>query len=395
MTFKYNGSPFTPRRGWNAPQACHYSPAHGLRFVAFKTPRAFTLEAYGRTHSISLQARGICTVRPTTTTCSQFTFPGVGPEDFRAGSAIGISPYGDPDPIETHDAIMRRCPIALNDPGSGRVLGVKNVDATGYALDGFTQLKGYAPNTGIKRYDDQHGVRAYRVGLLHKRDPFVDMDLAALLLDWKLAWLPRMDEMLAGPAGMGHGNAGRALAWGVYLAVLRQDSATCDKARAVVRHIQDPNTGLLQRLRQGEFFGSPHPWSPVSEGGSGVPAGVDVAQGIEAAMHVLVLFELGMPNEAWKLADTLLAAPTRKWIDCRDGKGIGVHGADPFHAWFAIGRAAKANATRGRAYALKWPVPKPAYMGGAAGPYATIPLVKGALTSWGDVGKSRLALEYL
>lgn len=392
-TFTFNGQPITPTRGWNQDIGAHYSAGVGFRFVGFKEPRVFSLGAYDRTHTIALQARDICTIRPDTVTPSEFIWPGQGPEDFRSGGAFGISPFGDADGIATHDAIMRRCPVALIDPATGRQ--IKPTNLAGYDCVRFSQIPGYAPNTGTKCYDDQHLVRAYRVGLMYLKDPFVEMDLKALLHDWKLVWMPRLDSALTMPAGQGHGNLGRAFAWGVHLAFVLGDTNVTTKARDVVRHLAHPTTGAIQRLKYGSFYGNPDPWTT-----NGVPTNVDVSQGIELDMHVLVFAEIGCTEQAHRLAQTVLSQPRKKWIAWNDGAGVGNAPADIEHAWIGIAGAGKyLGAATGTALARAWPIPHPPHLP----PYNTIPVgpfqdtakIRAALAGWAAWGKMRPAMEWL
>lgn len=397
--FTYNGVPFSPVRGWNATKACHYSPSHGLRFVAFKQPRSFTLTAYGRTWAIQMPARGIRTIRPTTTTIQPFAFNG-DPSDFSGGNAQGVNPCGDPEPVDVHDAIFARCAVALNDPLSGRMLGLNNVLGGGYNLSGYGQLPGYPAPVWPLCYDGEHRIRAYRVGIKHLDDPFVQMDLKALLLDSKLFWKPYGDAILKGPGGHGHGYVGRSWSWTAYLSWLVGDTAFTDHMIRVARHVIDPATGSPQRLVNPDthggvgFWGSPQPWKPKNAGGSNVPAQRDVFQDLEASHQVAVFAKLGMHAEAIDLAETMLARPLRKWIDCETGLGLGDDYADPAQAWLGIGALAEIDKPRALEYAKTWPIMRdPKVYGGSVGPFPTLAQQREALVAQNEPGKTAWFLE--
>lgn len=396
ITITINDVNHTITRGWtklSPTLGCHYVAGVGVRFYS-KARALVKIKAYNIDTTYQFESRGVCTIRPTTTALTQYVFNGVGPEDFRAGGAMGINPCGDSRPIEEHDAIMRRCPLGLYDMETGRALGVGNVQAAGYDLVRFSQIQGYEANQGLRPYDGQHLIRAYRIGLLRLNDIFVKMDLKMILLDAKIVWTPRVAAILNGPANQGNGNVGREWAWVTYLAILMEDTAFINKMKSIAVHIINKNNGLIQRLKDGSFWGSPHPWAP-SPGGSGVATSIEVAQDIEAAMHVMVLIKLGLTAEAKLLAKTILAAPTRKWINWATGLGVGSHYADTHHPWFALGALAQIDPNLARTYAKAWPVPKPAYMGGSDGPYASLVEIKNALIKWEEPGKSRWMIEAL
>jgi len=391
-----NDKIYTIVRGWNPitpTLGCHYIKDVGARFYS-KTRALVKLKVYNIDTSYQFEARGLCSIRPDTVALTQYVFSGTGPEDFRAGSAMGINPCGDPGSLHNHDAIMRRCPIGLYDMSSGRSLGVSNVDPAGYDLVRFSQIKGFEANQGLKPYDGQHLIRAYRIGLLLLRDPFVKMDLKAILLDAKIVWSPRATAILKGASGVGTGNTGREFAWVTYLAFILDDTVFLEKMKSVIKHIINPNTGLIQQLKNNEFWGSPHPWA-VPPGGSGVPITTTVAQDIEACMCVMIFCKTGLIDEAKKLAATILSRPKRKWINFLTGEGEGLHYADTSHPWFALGALAQVAPEIAKQYALMWPVPKPTWMGGSNGPYKTLPEVKAALVKWEDPGKTRWMIEAL
>jgi hypothetical protein len=144
--------------------------------------------------------------------------------------------------------------------------------------------------------------------------------------------------------------------------------------------------GFLQRKVNGSFYGSPHPWLPVSEGGCGVDPSVVVAQDIECAMECVALKHLGLNDLASRLFRTVFNRPLKKWINVANGEGVGSEGADSFNVWFAM--VAEDDYQYLAEVCLRWNVPKPDYMGGLNPLCTSVPQVNTKLRVWNCPGKS-------
>jgi hypothetical protein len=334
---------------------------------------------------VTIPTRGVCTIRPETTSLvpfSLYTWGGI-PDysDFSGGGAAGIDPCGIDLGVLHHDRVMMRCPIERLDMATGQRI---YSPVANYNLSRMTQIPGYDAPRSPYAYDGEHLIRAYRTAIPHMRDPIVRMDCEALLADAMLFWQPYGEAILDGPGGRGHGYVGRSWAWTAYLAWLLDNETAVAHLIRVARHVIDPATGSPQRLKQGEFYGSPDPWRD-----SGVPAGTDVCQDLEQSILITVFAKLGMKREAVKLADTVLKKPLRKWIDCETGLGVGTDYADPAQAWFALGALAELDKRRAVEFAKTWPIMRdPKVYGGSVGPFEKLSDQRKALTEANEPGKN-------
>ena len=390
--YRIEGRTFNAQRGWNrvAPElGFHYRNARdGIRLVAGKHAVTLTVGIFNRVFLVKMQPRGVCTIRSTTQNVDELEVPGLGSEDFRGGSASGIDPFGIPGTIHDHDATMRRCPVELLDMATGVPL---RIQSPGYNLVRFAQVAGYDMGTGRKCYDGQHLVRAVRFAVRFLRDPWVRMDLRALARDAGLAWSSNwVKAILAMPGGRGHGACGREWAWVAYVAALAGDRALSARMTKIAQHVAQPWGGLLRNV-EGSYWGSPHPWAPSEQGGSGVPHGVDVAQDFELSFQVLALQRLGQQRMAMKLANSVLQRPLRKWIDCDTVAGVGNHYADIHQRWIGLGALAEMDRAKGIAYAKTCPVPTQG--GSQVGPFAKLADTRVALIAWGQPGKTRAFID--
>lgn len=340
--------------------------------------------AYDREWSVLMPARGILTIRPTT----EHLTPKVEHHyDFASGGGWGIDPYGEGTLLD-HDRIMQRCAIGLYDVTTGKP---KRVTPGKYDLTRFTQVHGYPMAAEPRPFDGQHLVRAYRAAVLHLRDPFVKMDLAALAYDAGIAWNAQFEaDILKGPSGVGHGACGREWAWVAYLAALAGDRLLVQRMKRIAMHVAQWWGGLL-RNKFGSYSGSPHPWGAVSAGGSGVPQSIDVAQDLECYHTILALETIGLPASAKLLARTVLASPLRKWIDCDTGLGVGVHHVALDQAWIGLGALARLDLGLAKEYAKAWPIPTA--LGSQVGPFPKLADTRKALEAWNEPGKSGAFLE--
>ena len=153
--------------------------------VFFSQPFQGRVAAYGVDTGVIMPARGILTIRPSTTSLVPFAINGDF-SDFSGGGAMGIEPYGVDAPITTHDRVMQRCPVGRYDLSTGKPI---TTPVEGYHLSGTAPCPPYAdPAWPFIEYDGEHRVRAYRFGIRHMGDPFVLMDLKALLADTMLFW---------------------------------------------------------------------------------------------------------------------------------------------------------------------------------------------------------------
>ena len=346
-----------------------------------------------------LPARSLLTIRPGSPP------PTVGllrpwgyPDDFRAAGGQEISPCGDRSSVHVHDSIMQRHAVALRNMETGELLSPSEIllPPDGYAADGFSQLPEFPSNTSWpwRRYDLQHLVRAFHSAILHRRDPAVSMDLEDMALDAFLSWSPKLEaHILAGPPGQGHAIMGRAWAWSAVLAVLVNNADYIGRMRRIALHVANP-LGVLQRKEFGSFFGSPNTWAPVKEGGSGVHPSIVVMQDIEAAMEVVALRLLDLPELAQRLFLTAFERPKAKWIDVATGEGVGIHGPDQFNFWFALPLSGLPTG-RQQEIALRFGVPRHANYGGVYPPAASITQALSQLRAWGDTGKSAWAVRSL
>lgn len=354
----------------------------------FAQPWQGRLEAYGKVWSVAMPARGILTLRPTTTThLVPFAFNG-DYSDFESGNANGINPHGDDDPVDVHDRIMQRCPVGRYNVATGELI---TTPVPGYVLDGRSSCGPYPERAWPHlAYNGEHLIRAYRVALRHLKDPFVKLDLQALLADARLFWEPYGEKILSGPGGQGHGYVGRSWSWFAYLASF-VDDCMVDFAERVAQHVMDPVTKRTQRLRQGDFHGNPDPWAQ-----SGVPAGVDVCQDFEEYHKVTVFAALDRPDIARAIARSVLAKPLAKWIRWDDGKGVGIYPADNAQAWAALGTLAEIDRDLAIEYAKRWTIPHH-YNGSSVGPFQDLAPTRAALLAWGKgvggMGKVRAFLS--
>lgn len=359
--------------------------------IFFAAPFQGRVRAFQIDQTVAMPARGILTIRPTTTHLTPFAFHGDW-SDFSGGGAMGVNPWGDDDPIEVHDRIMQRCPVGRYDIATGQPI---LTPVPGYNLSGFAPCPGYAnAKPPAIEYDGEHRSRAYRVAVRHLADPFVLADMRALHEDAALFWRPYAQSVLMGPMQHGHGYVGRSAAWFAFSAAEIEHHRDCELMRDVYCYTINPATGSPQRLKQGQFYGSPDPWGDPDHGGSGVPAGVDVFQDIEQYHTIAALYVLGMYVEAEKLADTVLAYPKKKWIRCDNGEGVGEDYAEIEQAWIGLGALARINPAKARAYMKRWPIRHP-YNGSQVGPFQDPASIKAALVAWNCIGKTRLALEVL
>lgn len=358
--------------------------------IFFAAPFQGRVKAYGIDQSVIMPARGILTIRPSTMHLVPYAING-DYSDFSGGGAMGIDPYGADADITVHDRVMQRCPVGRYDLDTGKQI---TTPVPGYHLSGGASLPPYKdPAWPFVEYDGEHRVRAYRFGLRHLSDPFVRNDLHALLQDSLLFWKPYSGQILAGPSGRGHGYVGRSWAWTTLLACTLRDPAQ-ELLERVYEHVAVAGTGSPQRLENPAthggtgFYGSPHPWTD-----SKVPAGIDVMQDFEQSHIICALNALGANGWAEKLADTVLARPLRKWIDCDTGLGVGTDYADPFQAWIGLGALARINRPKALEYAKRWPIPKPVWKGGSDGPYPTLEAQRAALVAAEMPGITRAFLE--
>lgn len=387
-TLQIDSTTLPAKRGYARPGrkliGAWYSPGVGWR-IWFARAAQVRVRAYAIDEVVLMPMNGILTIRPETKPgLVPFVFGD--PSDFEGGGATGIDPCGIPGTLADHDRVIQRNALALYDIETGKPLvgGYKTLDR--------------ATNPAVKPHNGEHLVRAYTKGILHKDDPFVRQDLLMLADDGMRFWKTRGEIVLAGPAHVGDGYVGRSWSWTAYPLALLADSRASFMA-SVARHAIDPHTGSPQRLKKGKFWGSPSPWGPSKNpdgsdaGGSDVPDNIDVLQDFEAYHQISVFVALGMVDEAWKLARTVLARPLKKWIDCDTGLGVGSRAADCFQAWAALGTIAHLDRATAISWAKNWPVPRHKDFGGSVGPFANLADTRLALQDWKDPGKSRWFLD--
>lgn len=378
------------QRGGNRSTGCWFQRGIGWR-IFFAAPFQGRIAAYQVDTTVAMPARGILTIRPTTTHLTPFAINGDF-SDFSGGGAMGIDPFGVDACITVHDRVMQRCPVGRYDLDTGKRI---TTPVDGYHLSGTAECPPYpAPAWPWVEYDGEHRVRAYRFGLRHLDDPWVKLDLRALLDDSMLFWRPYGEQILSGPSGRGHGYAGRSLAWTMLLSHHIGTDSEAQFLSNVDMHVTVHGTGSPQRLvnpathgGQG-FYGSPHPWTE-----SQVPANVDVMQDFEMSHLICAREAIGNPGWAEKLADTVLARPKRKWLDANTGEGVGIHYADPVQAWIGLGALARINKDKAIEYAKRWPIPKPVWQGGSIGPYPDLGAIRAALWAAEMPGITRAFLE--
>lgn len=362
------------------PIGAWYVPRDGWR-VYFDKPAQVRVKAYQIDEVVLMPAGGILTIRPTTK-------PGLVPysmhagdfSDFSSGGAGGIDPFGVHAPIETHDRLMQRHAVGSYDVSSGRPIPYPKGHNLSRSSDAWP-----------KPYDGEHMVRAFRFAMHHTNDPFVRLDLAAMLEDVRGFWLPYGKQILSSPKG-GHGYMGRSFAWAAVLGVTVGDRGFVAHMRELALHCIDQRTGSPQRLKKGEFYGSPDPWGGATAGGgSGVPVNMPVFQMLEQCHLVLAFQLMGLHGEARQLALTVVSSPGKKWHNANNGDPVGSHAADYEQNWIALGALARIDAPLAIACAKGWPIMLPG--GSISGPYDALPKIHEALRVYDQIGRTRAFVD--
>lgn len=333
------------------------------------------VKAWDVDEDVEIQAGGIVTIRPSTPPNVKPIDYGWNGEEYRGGSPTGIDPFGV-GTILDHDRTIQRHAVGHYTLEGGSL-------PLGFARPGYDLVRAEYPFP--KPFDGQHLVRAYRHAIQHLDDPIVRMDLAMIAFDAGLAWSSKFEaQILSMPGGQGHGACGREWAWVAYVAALAGNRALVNRMRRIARHVNQPR-GLLLRNRNGSYWGSPHPWTPSAQGGSGVDPSIDVAQDLECYHTILALYAIGEHAMAEDLAYTVLKKPLRKWIACDSGLGVGSHYADLPQGWIGISAVAQHDARLAVEYAKAWPIPTPG--GSQVGPFSDLKKIRKALQEWGQLGK--------